>query len=100
VINKFSLNTPTTKYRFTGGVPDPSNKYYYTIMMTIDKAVDRYKVSKWQYATIDLAQKKVVKTVDLPDEDNTLNAARAYDGLARWQAALSVPRQGDHPQHL
>lgn len=77
VLNKFSLNTPTTKYRFTGGVPDPTGKYFYTIMMTIDKAVDRYKVSKWQYATIDLAQKKVVKTVDIPDEDNTLNAARA-----------------------
>ena len=77
VLNKFSLHTPPTKSRFTGGVPDPTGKYFYTIMMTIDKAVDRYKVSKWQYATIDLALKKVVKTVDLPDEDNTLNAARA-----------------------
>jgi hypothetical protein len=66
IINQFSLNTPTTKYRFTGGVPDPSGRYYYTIMMTIDKAVDRYKVSKWQYAVIDLAQKKVVKPSTFP----------------------------------
>ncbi|WP_246027188.1 YncE family protein [Novosphingobium umbonatum] len=77
VLNSFSLNTPTTRYRFTGGVPDHTGRYYYTILMQFDKQVDRYKVGKWQYATIDLVQKKVVKAVDIPEDDNPLNAARA-----------------------
>jgi len=77
VLSKFSLNTPTTKWRFTGGVPDPSGKLFYTVAMKIDKQIDRYVVSKWQYVTIDIAQKKVIKAVDIPDEDNQLGASRA-----------------------
>lgn len=77
IITHFSLNTPTTKYRFTGGVPDPTGRYYYTILMQIDKQPDRYHVSKWQYAVIDVAQKKVIKQVEIPDEDNPIYSARA-----------------------
>src|ERR1700740_1305869 len=29
VINSFSLNTPTEKYRFNGGVPDPTGRFFY-----------------------------------------------------------------------
>ena len=78
VLTAFSLNTPTTKYRFTGGVPDPSGKFYYTLAMKIDKQVDRYTVSKLQYVTIDIAKKQVVKSVDIPDDDNQLNASRSW----------------------
>lgn len=76
VVTQFSLNTPMTKYRFTGGVPDPSGKLYYTIAMKIDKLADRYSLSKWQYVTIDMAQKKVVKALDIPEEDAQLGASR------------------------
>jgi len=77
VLTHFSLNTPTTKYRFTGGVPDPTGKIFYTLAMKIDKQVDRYVLGKWQYIAIDIAQKKVVKAVDIPQEDEQLYASRA-----------------------
>lgn len=65
ILTQFALNTPTEKYRFNGGVPDPTGRYFYTTLIRIDKAVDRYVVSKQAFAVIDLVQKKVVRTADL-----------------------------------
>ena len=73
VINSFSLNTPTTKYRFNGGVVDAAGRYFYTIGMRIDKEVDRYKISKPHYIVVDLQQKKIVRTADLAPEDDTFS---------------------------
>lgn len=70
VLASFSLNTPTVTYRFNGGVPDPSGKFYYTILTRIEKGIDRYTVGKLQYAVIDLAKKAVVKTADVAPEDD------------------------------
>ncbi len=78
VLTQFSLNTPTVKYRFNGGVPDPSGKFYYTTAQKFDKLVDRYVVGKMQYVVIDIAQKKVVKAVDVPEEDNTMALGRSW----------------------
>jgi hypothetical protein len=74
VINQFVLNTPTTRYRFNGGVPDPTGKYFYTVVVQIDKGIDRYTISKPKYAMIDLEQKKIVKTADVEAEDESANA--------------------------
>jgi len=71
VTSSFSLNTPTTKYRFNGGVVDAAGRYFYTVAMRIDKEVDRYKVGKPQYLVVDLQQKKIVRTADLAPEDDT-----------------------------
>jgi len=76
VTSKFSLNTPTQRYRFNGGAPDPTGKLFYTVLIQIDKGVDRYEVSKPKYAVIDLAQKKVVATYDVAKEDE--EGARGY----------------------
>ncbi|KUR74566.1 YncE family protein [Novosphingobium sp. Fuku2-ISO-50] len=72
ILNQFSLNTPTVRYRFMGGVPDPSGRYFYTVLIRFDKLNDRYTVSKQQYAVIDLAQKKIVRTVDMDAQDDAL----------------------------
>lgn len=77
VITSFSVNTPTTRYRFTGGTPDPSGKYYYTIVTQIDKKLDHYEVSKQKYAVIDIAKKAVVKTYDMPAEEENGNSYRS-----------------------
>jgi hypothetical protein len=74
VINQFSLNTPSRRYRFNAGAPDPTGRYFYTILTQIDKKVDRYDISKPKYAIIDLQDHKVVKTVDVASEDETANA--------------------------
>jgi DNA-binding beta-propeller fold protein YncE len=73
ITSSFSLNTPTTRYRFSGGVPDPAGRYFYTVLMRIDKLADRYTLSKLQYAAIDMVQKKVVRTADVAPEDDIVN---------------------------
>ncbi|MBT2187278.1 YncE family protein [Sphingobium nicotianae] len=84
IINKFSLNTPTTRYRFDGGVVDPTGRYFYILGTRIEKEIDRYFISKLQYMVVDLQQKKVVRSVDLAPEDSTFsyrgNLALSPDG--------------------
>jgi DNA-binding beta-propeller fold protein YncE len=72
VLTEFSLNTPTERYRFNGGVPDPTGKFFYTTLMRTDKLTDRYVNSKPMFAVIDLAQKKVVRTAELEPIDDAM----------------------------
>jgi hypothetical protein len=72
ILTEFSLNTPTERYRFQGGVPDPTGRYFYTTMIRMDKLNDRYTVSKQQYVVVDLAQKKIVRTADMDEHDEAL----------------------------
>ena len=85
VINHFTLNTQTTRYRFSGGVPDPSGKLFYAIATKIEKKLDRYEVEDPKFTIIDLEKKEVVKTVPLAEEDE--NALRG--GFARAGVELS-----------
>lgn len=77
VVNSFSLNTPTMRYRFNGGVPDPAGRYFYTMMQRFEKLPDRYTVSPMMFAVIDLQKKAVVRTADMPDEDVRNGGGRA-----------------------
>lgn len=74
VINHFELSTPTRRFRFNGGAPDAEGKLFYTVTMEIDKQVDRFEIGKPKYTVIDLAQQKIVKTVDIAPEDENANA--------------------------
>jgi DNA-binding beta-propeller fold protein YncE len=69
VLNQFELNTPTKRIRFNGGVPDPTGKFFYAVTTEMNKLKDRYEVGKPKYTVIDLADHKIVKTVDLARED-------------------------------
>jgi hypothetical protein len=81
VTNHFVLNTPTKRYRFTGGVPDPSGTLFYTMSTEIDKLADHYDVGKPKYTVIDLAQQKVVKTYDLAKEEETASGMMGRGGF-------------------
>lgn len=74
VTNHFVLSTPTTFYRFNGGTPDPDGKVLYAVTTEIDKKVDRYEIGKPKYTVIDLAQQKISKTVDIPQQDENANS--------------------------
>lgn len=76
VVNHFVLNTPTAQYRFWGGAPDPSGKYFYTVTKEIDEKPEHFEVGKPMYTVIDLEQHKIVKTVEVPQEDAS---ARDFD---------------------
>lgn len=69
VTNQFVLNSATKQYRFRGGVPDPEGKFFYTVSKEIDKLPEHYEISNPKYTVIDLAQQKIVKTVDVLRED-------------------------------
>jgi DNA-binding beta-propeller fold protein YncE len=73
VTSKFFLNTPTKRYRFNGGVPDPAGRLFYTVSTEMNKLSDRYDVGKPKYTVIDLAEQKIVKTVEIPREDENAN---------------------------
>ncbi|NML09059.1 hypothetical protein HHL08_02680 [Sphingobium sp. AR-3-1] len=88
VINKFSLNDSTTRYRFWGGTADPTGRYFYTVISRFDKEIDRYKVSKPMYGVVDLKLQKVVRTVDIDKEDE-----KAGGG---YRAAYKVSQDGKY----
>ena len=85
IINHFVLNTPTKHYRFNGGAPDPQDKVFYTVTTEMNKLNDRYEIGKLKYAVIDLAQQKIVKTVDIAREDE--NANSGFYGRAGFEVS-------------
>ncbi|SPE36195.1 conserved exported hypothetical protein [Candidatus Sulfopaludibacter sp. SbA6] len=74
VINHFVLDTQTKRYRLAGGAPDPEDKILYTTTTEITKMADRYEIAKPKYTVIDLVQQKIVRTVDIPDQDENANS--------------------------
>jgi len=82
LISSFSLNDGNTRYRFTGGVPDATGRYFYTVAAKMEKGVDRWKVGKPQYIVVDLQQKKIVRSADLAPEDDLPNYNRGYMTLS------------------
>jgi len=69
VVNHFTLNTPTKRFRFNGGTPDPTGKYFYTTSQEIDKLADHFEIGKQKYTVIDIAGQTIAKTFDLAKED-------------------------------
>jgi hypothetical protein len=69
ITNHFVLDDATHRYRLNGGAPDPQGKLLYASTTEITKKTDRYEIGKPQYAIIDLAQQKIVKTVEQPVEE-------------------------------
>jgi DNA-binding beta-propeller fold protein YncE len=71
VTNSFTLNEPAKQFRIRGGAVDPQGKFMYILFRTIEKKQDRFDIGKeTKFGVIDLAQKKMVRTGDVPkDED-------------------------------
>jgi DNA-binding beta-propeller fold protein YncE len=80
VINSFKLNTPDKRYRFNGGTADPSGKFFYAVTTEMNKLKDRYEIGKPKYTVIDLADQKILKTVDIPREDENANGGGGRGG--------------------
>jgi DNA-binding beta-propeller fold protein YncE len=71
VTSHFVLDDATHKFRVNGGAPDPQGKVLYTSTTEVSKLADRYTIGKPKYAIIDMAQQKIVKTVDIPPDPVT-----------------------------
>jgi len=70
VINSFQLDTPSTRYRFSGGVPDSTGRYFYIVAERIDKLNDRYRIHDQAFMVVDLQQKKIVREVPVSSDDD------------------------------
>ncbi len=73
VINHFELNTPTKQYRIFSGTADPEGKLFYAVTKEITKFPEHYEVAKPKYTVIDLQQQKIVKTIDIPHDEESQN---------------------------
>lgn len=84
IVNSVSLNDAYTKYRFSGGVPDPTGRYFYIIGEKISKEIDLYRVGQPQFMVIDLKSRKIVRAVDLEEQD----------GGPTWRTRLAMAPDG------
>jgi len=73
VTNHFVLNTGNTSYRIYNGAPDPEGKLFYAVTEEITKLAERYEVAKPTYTLIDLDQQKILKRVQIPQEEEATN---------------------------
>jgi YVTN family beta-propeller protein len=73
VTTHFELNTPDKQVRLFQGTPDPDGKMFYAVTKEITKFPEHYEVAKPKYTLIDLEQQKIVKTVDIPKEEEGQN---------------------------
>src|ERR1700678_4523271 len=73
VTNHFELNTGDKQLRFRGGAVDSEGKFFYTVTREIDKLTEHFDVKHAKYTVIDLAQQKIVRTADMPVEDERTN---------------------------
>jgi hypothetical protein len=67
------LNSGNTAYRIYNAAPDPQGKLFYAVTEEITKLADQYQVAKPKYTLIDLEQQKIVKTVEIPQEEEATN---------------------------
>lgn len=92
VTNHFVLDDATHRYRVNGGAPDPQGKVLYASTTEITKQADRYVIGKARYTIVDMAQQKIVKTVDEPTND----AAGGRGGGGRGGGGFEVSPDGKY----
>jgi len=78
VISSFVLNQGTRRESFNGLAPDPQDKLLYGNCSTAIKQIDRFEIEKPKFAIVDLAQQKIVKTVDAPVVDGRPSVGGNY----------------------
>ncbi|MBV8847678.1 MAG: hypothetical protein JO307_33105 [Bryobacterales bacterium] len=95
ITNHFVLDDATHRYRINGGAPDPEGKLLYASTIEITKQIDRYAIGKPKYTIIDMAQQKIVKTVDQP-EDEPGRGGRGGGGGGRNGGGFEVSPDGKY----
>ncbi len=69
----FKLDAGGKKYRPSGFASSPDDKKLYTMLYSVEKKIDRFEVSKPQWATIDMVEGKFEKFVDFPKDQQVRN---------------------------
>jgi DNA-binding beta-propeller fold protein YncE len=71
VTNSFVLDEGEKRVRFNAWAPDPTGKLIYAVIRIAEKKIDRFEIEKQKFAVIDLAQKKIVRTGDIPPDEES-----------------------------
>lgn len=93
VVNHFELNTPTKQFRFHGGAVGPQGKLFYTVTREIDKLPEHFEIKPAKYTVIDLDQHAIVRTAEMPAEDernNRLSFEVSPDGKYLYQFGTQI----------
>jgi DNA-binding beta-propeller fold protein YncE len=70
VVNAFKLDSGNRRIRTRGSwAEDPNGKFLYSMSTASMKQIDRFEIEKPKFTVVDLEQKKIVRTVDLPAEE-------------------------------
>lgn len=69
VMNHFVLNEGNRTLRLRGLAVDPQDRFLYIGFSVVIKQADRFEFEKPKFGVVDLAQKKITKTVDFPKEE-------------------------------
>jgi len=77
----FMLDTGGKMYRPSGFANSPDDKKLYTALYTVEKKIDRFEVSKPQWAIIDMEGGKIEKVVDLPKDQQLRGGGGRGGGL-------------------
>ncbi len=68
VVDSFVLGSATKKIRPGGVALDPTGRYLYMSITVANKLIDRFEVEKPKFAVVDLQEKKIVRTADVPEK--------------------------------
>ncbi len=77
----FMVDTGGKMYRPSGFANSPDDKKLYTALYTVEKKIDRFEVSKPQWAIIDMVGEKIEKLVDLPKDQQLRGGGGRGGGL-------------------
>ena len=66
VTNHFVLNDGNRRVQLGNSTPDPEDRLLYATITVAVKHSDRFEIEKPRFAVIDLAQRKITRTADLP----------------------------------
>jgi|ERR1041385_2549209 DNA-binding beta-propeller fold protein YncE len=70
VTNAFVLDEGNKRMRYNSWAPSPDGKLLYLLIRPVEKKIDRFEQDKTtKFAVVDLAQKKIVRTADVPKDE-------------------------------
>lgn len=68
VTSHFELDQGNRRVWLRNIAPDPEGKLLFSVITTRIKQIDRFEIEPPKFAVIDVAQQKIIKTVDYPKE--------------------------------
>jgi len=91
VTNSFQLDLGNKQVRLGAIAVDPEGKYVYSIVAPATKEIDRFSIEDAKFIVVDLAEKKIVRSVDFPKDESSYGATGI---LAAYERRLKISPDG------